>query len=1029
MNLSEPFIRRPVMTTLVMLAILIFGVMSYRRLPVSDLPNVDYPTIAVSAVLPGANPETMANTVASPLEKAFSTISGLQTMTSSNTLSSSSILLQFDLSKDINIAAQDVQAAIATTLPLLPSNLPTNPTYRKVNPSQGAIIYLTLRSDSMDSADLYQYGNTRVSQRLSMIPGVAQVQAYGSPFAVRVQVDPGLMANRQVDLTMVSNTISLGNARLPTGSLSGPYQTLSLQSAGELNSAEGYAPLIVDYRDNVPIRISDIGRAVNSQSSTQFFMHYITKNTDQPTVLLAVFRSAGANTVEVAQALRKFLPQLKQELPASIELNVLFDKARGIEESVADVKFTLILAFILVVAVIYLYLGKVTNTIIPCVALPMSIIGTFSIMYFLNFSIDNLSLLALTLSIGFIIDDAIVVLENIVRHTEQGEIPYLAAILGSRQISITVFTMTVALSSVFIPMLFMSGLLGRLFNEFAVTIVVAVLFSGFISLTLTPMLCSRFVPKSPSGGAVVEKNRSERMHAAVLGFYQKILRHALNYRKTIIAIGLLCMIGTIVIFKLMPTDFLPGDDIGFITGFSQASESTSSDNMIRHQKALNKIFREEPGIEDFVSLGAYPNDNEGIFFIRLKPATERKSMGEILSGLYAKLSSVPGVNTYLKGVPLIDLSIGSGGKGDYQYTLQSLDPKLLYETAEVMYRKMLEVPGFTNVSSNLKINKPQLTISINRNQASTYGLTANDIENALQLAYAGGKVTTIETPSAQYDVILELLPEYHTSPSALNMIYIKSPLTSDLVPLSSLATWTEGIGPSEVDHLNQFPAVTISFSVEAGIPLGTAIAKLDQLAKEVLPAKVTGTAQGTAEAFESTISNMIFLTIGAVLVIYMVLGILYESFILPFTILSALPVAGFGAVVTLLIFGQPLSLYALVGLMLLIGIVQKNGIMMVDHANHVLQTPGKTPEDAIFEACTVRFRPIIMTTIAAIMGALPIALGIGAGASARRPLGMVIVGGLIFSQLVTLFLTPIVFLYFEGLRDSFKKRFRKPEDI
>lgn len=1025
MNLSEPFIRRPVMTTIVMTAILAFGIMSYSRLPVSDLPSVEYPTIVVSARLPGANPETMANTVASPLENTFSSIAGLETMTSSSSQGSTSIILQFNLSKNIHIAAQDVQAAIATTLPLLPSNLPTNPTYRKVNPSQSPIIYLILSSESMNPADLYQYANTRVGQRLSSLPGVAQVQAFGSPYAVRVQVDPKMMANRKVDLNMISNTISQGNARLPVGSLSGSYNTLTLESRGNLNSAEDYASLIVDYRNGVPIFIDNLGRALNSVSNDQAYLHYLTKDIDKPTVLLAVSRLPGANTVQVATDLKKFIPQFQNELPHAIDLQILFDKSLGIKESVADIKFTLMMAFILVVLVIYLYLGKLINTVIPCIALPISIIGTFAIMYFLDFSIDNLSLLALTLSIGFIVDDAIVVLENIVRYTELEKNAYRAALLGSRQISFTVLSMTLSLSSVFIPLLFMSGLLGRLFNEFAVTIVTAVLFSGLISLTLTPMLCSRFVSTGIPRKAVHKQNPSERMNAAFLAFYLKTLKKILPYRKTILGIGLFCLAATVVMFNFLPRDFLSQDDVGFIVGFSQASQDTSGNQMKQLQGRLNNIIRENPAVKSFVSSTSISKNNEGFFFINLGPSNERKSMRNILTELRSTLSSVPGINVYLKTIPLIDLSIGSGSKGDYQYTLQSLDSRLLYETATAMHQKMQDFPDFTNISSNLQIKSLQLAVSINRDQASTYGLTAIDIETALQLAYSGGKVTTIETPTDQYDVILELLPAYRSSPSALNAIYIKSPLTQDLVPLSSVASWKEGSGPFEIHHLNQIPAVTISFNLKPGIPLGNAVATLEKLAKDILPSQVTGHVKGTAEAFQSIITNMIFLTVTAVLVIYLILGILYESFILPFTILSALPIAVFGALATLVIFGEPLSLYGMVGLILLVGIVQKNGIMMVDHANHVLKAPGKTAEDAIIEACSVRFRPIMMTTIAAIMGALPIALGIGAGAAARKSLGLVIVGGLVFSQLVTLYLTPIVFLFFENLREYFHQLLSK----
>jgi len=1024
MNLSEPFIRRPVMTTILMMAILVFGIMAYQRLPVSDLPNVDYPTITVSANLPGGSPQTMSNTVATPLEQAFMTMAGVQTITSSSVSGSTSIVIQFNLNKDINVAAQDVQAAINKTLPLLPV-LPQNPSYQKVNPSQSPIIYLTLTSDSIDFASLYDYGNVHVSQRLSTIQGVAQVQTYGSPYAVRVQLDPNLMANRKVDINAVSQAVINGNPHLAIGSLYGPNKVQSLYVNGQITTADGYNPLIVAYRNGTPIRISNIGNAIDSLSNPSFYMHYISKDVEKPTLVIAISRQPGANTVAVAEALRKFLPDLQKELPASMNLDILFDKSIGINESVSDVKFSLLVAFILVVVVIYLSLGKFVDTMIPSVSLPMTMIGTFGLMYMLGFSLDNLSLLALTLAVGFIVDDAIVVLENIVRHTEIGEVPYQAALIGSRQISVTILTMTMALGAVFIPLLFMPGLLGRLFNEFAMTIVITILFSGFISLTLTPMLCSRFVPPRPPPGVERTKNRSEKFNDSLLGIYQRTLRHTLQFRKTMVGIAIVCLLATIAIFKYIPTDFLPSDDVGFISGFSEGGESMSSDRMKIHQAQVNQIFREDPAINDFVSLAAYPGPNEGVYFIRLVPANQRPSMSKVIDELNKKLADVVGINTYLTVIPLIDLSIGGGGgsKGDYEYTLQSLDPALLFKYAQIMNDKMRDLPHFSSVNSSLQLNNPQLAIDIFRDQASTYGITANDIESTLQLAYSGGRVTTIDTPSAQYDVIVELLPEYQQKPSDLNFIYIQSPLTQELIPMSSLAKWTEGIGPASIDHINQFPSITISFSLKSDVPLGDAINSLNALAREVLPPQVMGKVQGTAEAFEKTILDMVFLTLVSVVVIYMVLGILYESFILPFTILSALPLACFGALFTLIIFDQSLSLYALVGIILLIGIVQKNGIMMVDHANHVLQTPGKTSEDAIFEACSVRFRPIIMTTVAAIVGALPIAFGIGAGAEARRPLGLVIVGGLVFSQLLTLFITPVVFLYFETFREYLQDKF------
>lgn len=1024
MNLSEPFIRRPVMTSIVMFAILIFGFMSYKRLPVSDLPNVDYPTINVTASLPGASPETMASTVATPLERSFINISGLKTISSNNTQGSTSIVLQFNLEKNIDVAAQEIQAAIAKTLPLLPANMTTNPSYEKVNPSKSPIMYLVLTSDTLNFADLYQMGNVHIGQRLSMIEGVAQVQTYGTPYAIRIQIDSTAIASRQLDINTVSRAIIAGSPSLATGSISSYSKKFSIQTAGQLLSAQAFESLIVDYRDGAPIYIRDIGKSVDSLSNNGFNMRYITKEENTPAIMLAISRQPGANTVKVAEAIQKFLPQIQKDLPHSVNLKVILDKAVNIKAAVNDVKFNLILSFVLVVVVIFLSLGKIVDTIIPTIVLPMSVIGTFSAMYLLDFSADTLSLLALTLSLGFIIDDAIVVLENIVRHTELGETPYQAALIGSRQISVTVFTMTVALCAVFIPMLFMSGLLGRLFNEFAITLVGSILFSGFISLSLTPMLCSRFVPALNKDLKERKKNLSSRMHDRLLHQYQRSLKHTLKYQKTLVSIALVCLLSTIIIFKLLPTDFFPSEDIGFIVGFLDTGTGTTGKITAKYQNELNQIFKEEPAIRDFVSA---PGGSDGLFFIRLKQTSERNPMAQVLSRLNQQIKQLAGMNVYLNSVSLIDFSTG-GEKGNYDYVLQSIDQEKLYQYSQIMLREMQKLPGFASVSSNLKLENPQLNVKLLRDPASTYGFTAFDIENALRNAYSGGRVTTIQLPGAQYDVILELLPQFKSDPSDLNSIYLKSSSTNAMVPLAELAEWKTTVGPSEVDHLNQLPAVTLSFSLKDGVPLGEGMDQLNRLAYDTLPPSITGSLTGTAQEFEQTISDLIFLTFVAVIVIYMLLGILYESFILPFTILSALPIAGLGALITLAIFGQPISLYAFVGIILLLGLVQKNGIILVDHANHVMQTPGKSAEEAIFEACSVRFRPIIMTSVAAIVGGLPLALGYGTGGEARRPLGLAIVGGLIFSQLLTLYITPVVFLYFEKLREFLQRKFGNIRD-
>lgn len=1028
MNISEPFIRRPVMTTLLMVTLLFLGISSYLRLPVSDLPNVDYPTITVTATLPGASPETMANTVATPMEKEFMTIPGVTKVSSNNTLGQTQVILEFELNKNIDSAAQDVQASIVRAQANLPPNLPNAPTYKKVNPSDAPIVYIALTSETMPVYDLYVYAYTFIAQRLSMLNGVAQVIVYGSPYAVRVQVDPGKLATRSISIDDVASSIAQSTPDLPSGQMDGPTQSLIIQTYGQLMNAKEYSPVIVKYNNNSPVRVEDVGDVINSVSNERFNLRYISGKESLPGIVLAVQRQPGANTVMVSDEIQQFLPSLREQLPASIDLRVVYDKSQTIRNSVFDVKFTLFVALFLVVLVIFLYLGTFVDTMIPSLAMPMSIIGTFWIMELYHFSIDNLSLLALTLSTGFIVDDAIVVLENIVRRVEEGESRWTAAIEGSKQISTTILSMTLSLAAVFIPLVFMGGLLGKILQEFAVVMVVVVLLSGIISLTLTPMLSSRLVAERGEQSKSKSASVARFMNEKVQGWYSDSLKWVLGHRSLALIVGLLSVILSGIFFYILPKDFIPDDDIGFVIAYTQSAEGTSPHEMFHLQQQATEIIRTSPAIESMVSIAGNPQVRQGIMFIRLKPHDERVTSNELIQKFYKDLVNLPGLNAFIKNIPLINLSVGPQSRGTYQYSLQSLDSAALYKAAEVFIEKMNALPGFQGISSDFEIKTPQLNVHIDRDQASALGFTAQDIENTLLLAYSGNRVAKIQTPFDQYDVVVETQPKFREGAWDLSDIYLRSHTNGNMIPLSALVTSDVGLGPASVNHLSQFPAVTISFNLLPGIPLGTALEDLKKLADEVLPANVEGTVQGAAETFEETVKNTNYLLILAVFAIYIVLGILYESFIHPLTILSSIPPAIVGGLFILWIFGLPLSLYGYLGLLLLIGIVKKNGIMMIDFALDNIKEKNETPEEAIYNAAMARFRPIMMTTFAAIMGALPIALTFEASSRSRQPLGLVIIGGLIVSQLITLYLTPVIYLYMEKYNEKVELKEKEIEE-
>ncbi|HUN45387.1 MAG TPA: multidrug efflux RND transporter permease subunit [Stellaceae bacterium] len=1028
--MPESCIRRPVMTTLVMMAFVIFGLFSYRLLPVAALPRVDFPTIVVSAQLPGASPETMASSVATPLEKQFSTIAGVSSIVSTSGQGVSTITLQFDLNRNIDGAALDVQSAMTTAAKKLPIEMTTPPSFQKVNPADQPVLFLVLSSATQPLSAVDEYAETLIGQRVSQISGVAQVQVFGAQkYAVRIQANPEALAAKGIGLADLQNAIAAANSSTPVGQLSGPNQSFTIQAPTGLNEAAHYRDLVVAFKNGGPVRLREVAKAVDSVENDKVAGWL----NGTRSIILAVQRQPDANTVEVVDAVKALVPIFREQIPPSINLQVLNDRSVSIRESVSDVRFTLGLTVALVVMVIFLFLRNVTATVIPALALPVSVIGTFAGMYVMGYSIDNLSLLALTLSVGFVVDDAIVMLENIVRHIEGGERPFEAALKGSREIGFTIISITLSLVAVFIPVLFMGGVVGRVFREFAVTISMTILISGLVSLTLTPMLCSRLLKPHEAN----EKHNAfyritEKGFEGLLAGYAWGLRQVLSHKFITLLATLATLAVSLWLYVVVPKGFFPIEDTGLIFATTEAAQDISFESMAAHQKEAAAIVKADPAVQDVNSFvgatGFSPALNNGRMFITLKPLDERRaSVMEVIQRMRRALAKLPGFTVYFQPIQNIQLG-GRLSKSLYQYTLQDGDTDELYRLAPVMEQKIGGLPGFQDVTSDLALHNRQVMVDFDRDKMAQFGLTADQVRNALYSSFGTRQISTIYMPSNEYEVILESDPDYQKDPSDLSKIYVRA-ASGQMVQLDAFATVHQGVGPVTVNHQGQLPSVTISFNLAEGVSLGEAVSAITRVEREVnLPVTVASSFQGTAQVFQDSLKGQGLLLMAAVIVIYIVLGILYESFIHPVTILSGLPAAGLGALLTLMLFRQDLSVIAIIGIVMLIGIVKKNAIMMIDFAIEQQRSGDTTPEKAIYDACLLRFRPIMMTTMAAIMGSLPIALGSGAGSELRRPLGLAVVGGLIVSQSLTLFITPVIYVYLERLRHAFAHPATAPAD-
>jgi HAE1 family hydrophobic/amphiphilic exporter-1 len=1029
MNLSEPFIRRPVMTAVLTVSVIVFGVLSYLRLPVNDLPVVDYPVISVQANYPGASPDTVANNIATPLERQFMQINGLELVTSQSTQGHVSFTLQFALDKSIDAAATDVQTAISQATGNLPTDLPSPPTYSKTNPNDQPILYIALTSDSVTGGQLYDYGSTQVGQRISILPGVSSVNVFGTKSAIRIKVDPSKMWARGISIDDLNNAVKNGTSYTGAGQFDSSSGTALLQPKGQLENAAAYGNLIVSSTSAGPVYLRDVADVEDTVQDERIRMKFWVRGYGEPaaTAIVAVNRQAGSNVVAVAKSVRDLLPIVSAELPASVRVTPIYDRSQTIVNSVADVQATLMFAFVLVVAVIFIFLGRATDTLIPAVALPLSLLLTFMAMRQFGYSLDNLSLMALTLAIGFLVDDAIVFLENTVRLMEKGLKPLEASLESAREISFTILSMTVSLAAVFFPLVFMSGLVGRIFREFAITIVVSIFASGLVSLTLTPLMCARLLKPRGHG---VKKNWVERIvgrvEEKVLGVYGKSLWWFLRHRWISALTWIACMAGTILLFSAVPKAFLPIGDSSFIWGVMIGKEGSSPAQMHALQDQAGVLMRDDPAVGATFTMsgnGQFLASNQGLLLAFLYPPQRRAPIQAVAGGLMGRLGTIPGIFPFLRPFPVLEISTGATNtnQGQYAYSVSGVNSEQVYDVAQKLMGKMMQYPGFATVNSDFFDHTPNLEINIRRDQARTYGVSETRILNLLRNAYSQNYLYLIKKPEDQYQVILEVKDSERAHASDLSLLYIRSDDGKNLVPLSALVDWKTTLGPQNVNHLNQFTAVTIYFNLKPNVAIGDATDFIAKAASEVVPVTIRASLQGEALTFRDTVRDLTILMALAVFVMYVILAILYESYVHPLTVLSTLPTALVGGLLTLYLFGEQASLYAFVGMFMLMGIVKKNGIMIVDFARQRVDA-GETAENAIHEASLDRFRPILMTTLAAVIGAVPIAAGYGADGASRRPLGMVIVGGLVVSQFITLYVTPVIYLYLEQFQEKVLNR-------
>ncbi|MCH9811799.1 efflux RND transporter permease subunit [bacterium] len=1027
MNISKPFIDKPVFTTLLMVTLIAFGIISYKTLPVAAIPQVEYPVIEVTAYYPGANPNDIADLVAAPLERQFIIMQGIEMVSSQNYYGSSTIVLQFHQDVDINVAAQETDQAIQKALAELPKDIPQNPTYSKVNPSDTPIMYLAIHSDIANPWDVYEYAYSYLGQQLGTVNGIADINTYGWPYAVRCHVNPQKLAAKGISFSDLTNAIDMANVQDPTGKMYGPDKSIAIKANGQLAKAKDYQDLIVKFVNGAPVRLKEVATVEDGVQDNKTSFKWYTKETPtgESLCFLALFRELGYNTVQACDDVEALLEEVGSQMPKNLELTIPFSLKNWIIEALDDVKFTLYIAFALVVMVIYLYLGKLRNSLIPLLSLPITIVTTFIFMKMLGYTLDIISLSAITISIGFLVDDAIIVMENIVRYAQtEGLSPYDATLKGSKQIVLVIVAMSLCLCAVFIPMLFLQGVIGQIFHELSAVIIIAVVCSGFISLSLTPMLCSRFLANYKEEKKSKMEKLSEKLNNIVEKRYEKALATALKHKIFVLGLATICIVASGVLFVVVPKDYLPPNDLGVVMGFAQMPEGTSPQAFAEEMKSVTKVALENPYVDYFTTIESFPTDNQGLLFYNLTDSSKRPDIWKVMDTLNASnYEHCIGTQTLLKSMPLINLQVGNvtAGKANYQYIFRSFDEEAVNAAAEKIMAKMRESSYFKDVSTDYQPNAPIINVDFLRNQSNSYGnVKAANIEDSLKYAYGETYISKINVPQNMYYVIMDMEESFNSSPQDFNSIYLANNPSGKMVSLNSVVDDAYATGSELSTRINALPAVTIAFNPGEGKALSTVLDKMEEIIAENLPSNVSKTAAGNTAAFAAAITQFVLLIALAIFVIYIILGILYENFLHPLTAISNIPVALLGGILSLILTGNTISIYALIGLLMLLGIVMKNGILIIDFTLELMEEEKLSAHDAVFKACTLRFRPIVMTTIAAMMGAVPIAVGIGGTvAKSRAPLGIAIVGGLIFAQIVTLFVTPVIFLYIHKLNHFF----------